>query len=114
AEAALALAKEATDTANHELEAFSYSVAHDLRAPLRGIDGFSQVLLDDYSEKLDEAGKRYLRLVRESAQHMAQLIESLLTLARVTQSDIRREHVDLTELARAIAERLKASQPERN
>jgi PAS domain S-box-containing protein len=114
AEHALARAKEAAEIASRELESFSYSVAHDLRAPLRGIDGFSQALLEDYSGKLDVEGQRYLARVRESAQHMAQLIESLLTLARVTQSDIRRERVDLTALARATAERLKSSQPTRN
>jgi PAS domain S-box-containing protein len=114
AEHALARAKEAAEIASRELESFSYSVAHDLRAPLRGIDGFSQALLEDYSDKLDVEGQRYLARVRESAQHMAQLIESLLTLARVTQSDIRRERVDLTALARATAERLKSSQPTRN
>jgi PAS domain S-box-containing protein len=114
AEHALARAKEAAEIASRELESFSYSVAHDLRAPLRGIDGFSQALLDDYSDKLDVEGQRYLARVRESAQHMAQLIESLLTLARVTQSDIRRERVDLTALARATAERLKSSQATRN
>jgi len=86
AEEALARAKDATETANRELEAFSYSVAHDLRAPLRGIDGFSHVLLEDYSEKLDAEGRRYLGRVRESAQHMAQLIDSLLSLARVNQA----------------------------
>jgi PAS domain S-box-containing protein len=109
AEAALARAKEATDAANRELEAFSYSVAHDLRAPLRGIDGFSQALLEDCSAKLDEDGQRYLRRVRESAQHMGQLIEGLLSLARITRRDIRREPVDLEDLARSIAERLKAT-----
>jgi light-regulated signal transduction histidine kinase (bacteriophytochrome) len=114
AEEAMARAKEAAEAASRELEAFSYSVAHDLRAPLRGIDGFSQALLEDYSDKLDAEGRRFLVRVRESAQHMAQLIESLLTLARVTQSDIRREPVDLSELARATAERLKVAQPERN
>jgi PAS domain S-box-containing protein len=114
AEAAFARAKEAAETASRELEAFSYSVAHDLRAPLRGIDGFSQALLEDYSEKLDEEGRRHLERVRESAQHMAQLIESLLTLARVTQSDLQREHVDLSALARATAGRVRAAQPERN
>jgi PAS domain S-box-containing protein len=113
-EEALARAKDAADIANRELEAFSYSVAHDLRAPLRGIDGFSLALLDDYSEKLDAEGRRYLGRVRESAQHMAQLIESLLTLARVTQSDIRREPLDLSQLARGTAERLRSSQRERN
>jgi PAS domain S-box-containing protein len=114
AEEALARAKEAAEAASRELESFSYSVAHDLRAPLRGIDGFSQVLLEDYADKLDQEGQRYLGRVRESAQHMAQLIESLLSLARVTRDDVRREDVDLSALARQIAERLKASQPERH
>lgn len=114
AEEAVARAKEATDAANRELEAFSYSVAHDLRAPLRGIDGFSQALLEDYSAKIDEQGQRYLRRVRESAQHMAQLIESLLTLARISRSDLQRERVDLSGLAHAVAERLKVSQPDRS
>ncbi|MBI4818499.1 MAG: PAS domain S-box protein [Deltaproteobacteria bacterium] len=113
-EEAVARAKEATEVANRELEAFSYSVAHDLRAPLRGIDGFSLALLEDYSDRLDEDGQRYLRRVRESAQHMAQLIESLLSLARITRGEIRREKVDLSELARSTAERLRASQPDRN
>jgi PAS domain S-box-containing protein len=114
AEEALARAKETAESANRELEAFSYSVAHDLRAPLRGIDGFSQVLLEDHAEQLDEAGRRYLGRVRESAQHMAELIEGLLELARLTRGDIRREHVDLSELARVTAERLTGAQPDRN
>jgi PAS domain S-box-containing protein len=113
AEEALARAKEAAEAASHELESFSYSVAHDLRAPLRGIDGFSQVLLEDYADKLDAEGQRYLGRVRESAQHMAQLIESLLALARVTRDDIRRETVDLSALAGVTVERLRAAQPER-
>jgi PAS domain S-box-containing protein len=113
AEQALARAKEAAETASRELEAFSYSVAHDLRTPLRGIDGFSQALLDEYSDKLDAEGKHYLHRVRASAQHMAQLIESLLTLARVAQGDIRREPVDLSELARITSERLKSAEPGR-
>jgi PAS domain S-box-containing protein len=113
AEKALAAAKEAAETASRELEAFSYSVAHDLRAPLRGIDGFSQALLEDYSEALDDQGKRYLTRVRESAQHMARLIESLLMLARVTRREIRRQPVDLSGMARAIATRLQDAQPER-
>ncbi|HYP86558.1 MAG TPA: ATP-binding protein [Polyangiaceae bacterium] len=97
-----------------ELESFSYSVAHDLRAPLRGIDGFSQVLLEDYSERLDDEGRRYLGHVRDSAQHMAQLIESLLSLARVTRSELNKERVDLSELGRAAAARLRQNQPERS
>jgi PAS domain S-box-containing protein len=113
AEQALARAKEAAETASRELEAFSYSVAHDLRAPLRGIDGFSQALLEDYSEKLDEEGQGHLRRVRESAQYMAQLIENLLLLARVTQSELRHEQVDLSGLARVAATRLSTANAER-
>jgi PAS domain S-box-containing protein len=112
-EEALARAKEAAEVANRELQSFSYSVAHDLRAPLRGIDGFSQVLLEDHADQLNPEGRRYLGKVRESAQHMAQLIESLLTLARVTQTDILRERVDLSELVRASAERQRRLQPDR-
>ena len=113
AEEALARAKEAAETANRELEAFSYSVAHDLRAPLRSIDGFSLALLEDYPEKLDADGKGYLRNLRVSAQHMAQLIDDLLMLARVTQADLRREPVDLSGLARATALQLQRAQPDR-
>jgi len=113
AEQALARAKETAETTSREFEAFSYSVAHDLRAPLRGIDGFSQALLEDYSEKLDAEGQHYLRRVRESAQHMGRLIESLLMLARVTQSDLRRERVDLSGIARGTIGRLRGAQPDR-
>jgi PAS domain S-box-containing protein len=113
AEEALARAKDAAEIANRELESFSYSVAHNLRAPLRGIDGFSKLLLEDYGEEIDAEGKRCLDRIRESAQHMAQLIESLLTLAHVTQSELRRERVDLSQLARASAERLQRAEPER-
>jgi len=109
----MARAKEAAETANRELEAFSYSVAHDLRAPLRGIDGFSLALLEDYSDQLDAEGKDYLKRVRESAQFMAQLIDDLLMLARVTQSELRRERVDLSRLAQVAAARLQRAQPER-
>jgi PAS domain S-box-containing protein len=114
AEQAMASAKEAAESANRELESFSYSVAHDLRTPLRGIDGFSQALLEDYSDKLDAEGRSYLAQVRESAQHMAQLIESLLSLAKVTRGEIRRESVELGELVHATAERLKATHPDRD
>src|SRR5213075_2267352 len=73
----------ASAAANRELEAFSYSVAHDLRAPLRSIDGFAQALLEDCGEQLDEQGTTYLRYVRESAQRMGQLIDDLLSLSRL-------------------------------
>ncbi len=88
--------------ANKELEAFSYSVSHDLRAPLRHINGFSQALLEDYADKLDETGKGYLQEVRAASQEMAQLIDDVLQLARVTRSEMRRESVDLSELSHSV------------
>ncbi len=106
-------AKEQAEMVNRELDAFSYSVAHDLRAPLRSIDGFSQILLEDSADKLDEEGRKHLRFVRESAQHMAQLIDDLLALSRVTRSELHREAVDLSALARAAITRLQRSQPDR-
>jgi len=113
AERELLRLKEATEEANRELEAFSYSVAHDLRAPLRSIDGFSQALLEDCGEALDESGKRYLRNVRESAQLMARLIDDILGLSRVTRQELSSTRVDLTALARGAAERLARSHPAR-
>jgi len=109
----MTLAKDAAETANRELEAFSYSVAHDLRAPLRGIDGFSLALLEDHSEQLDAEGKEFLRRIRESARFMAQLIDDLLMLAQVTQSELRHERVDLSHLAEAAVARLRNAEPER-
>jgi PAS domain S-box-containing protein len=99
--------------ANKELEAFSYSVSHDLRAPLRHVDGFSQILLEDYAEKLDEKGRRYLQQVREASQQMAQLIDDLLNLSRVTRTEMRREPVDLSQMAEQITEMLKKTRPDR-
>lgn len=98
---------------NKELEAFSYSVSHDLRAPLRGVDGFSQALLEDYAGKLDTKGQNYLQRVRAAAQHMAQLIDDLLQLSRVTRSELSRARIDLSAMARAVATELQKSQPER-
>jgi two-component system NtrC family sensor kinase len=103
----------ALEGANRELQSFSYSVAHDLRAPLRSIDGFSQALLEDYADKLDEEGRKYLRFVRESAQHMGQLIDALLMLSQVSRSELHREQVDLSALARATVARLRRSHPQR-
>ena len=88
--------------ANKELEAFSYSVSHDLRAPLRHINGFSQALLEDYADQLDTDGKSYLQQVRNASQEMAQLIDDVLQLARVTRSEMHREEVSLSDLARAV------------
>lgn len=99
--------------ANRELEAFSYSVAHDLRAPLRSIDGFSQALLEDYADKLDAEGRNHLQQVRESAQQMGRLIDDLLTLSRVTRSELRHELADLSALARSALARLQKNEPER-
>jgi PAS domain S-box-containing protein len=85
---------------NKELESFSYSVSHDLRAPLRSMDGFSQVLLEDFEDSLDEVGKDYLRRIRKSAQKMAQLIDDLLLLSRVTRKDIVTQRINLSELVK--------------
>jgi PAS domain S-box-containing protein len=101
------------EAANKELEAFAYSVSHDLRAPLRGIDGFSQVLLEDYVDGLDAVGQGYLRRVRATSQRMAQLIDDLLKLSRVTRREMRCTKVDLSALARAVAAELQGAQPER-
>jgi two-component system, NtrC family, sensor kinase len=98
---------------NDELESFSYSVAHDLRAPLRSIDGFSLALLEDCGENLNEDGKQYLRYVRESAQHMARLIDDLLALSRVTRAELDRAETDLSSIARSVAERLARASPDR-
>jgi PAS domain S-box-containing protein len=114
AEAEVLRAREAAEEANRELEAFNYSVAHDLRAPLRGIDGFSQVLLEDYGSVLDAEGKRHLERVRAAAQHMARLIDSLLGLGRVSRATLGSESVDLSGLARASIQRLQESQPDRS
>jgi PAS domain S-box-containing protein len=101
------------EAANQELEAFSYSVSHDLRAPLRAIHGFSQALAEDYRERLDEQGMRLLDRVRAAAERMGMLIDDLLELSRATRAEMRRETVDLTELARRIAAELAASEPQR-
>jgi signal transduction histidine kinase len=94
------------EEANRELEAFSYSVSHDLRAPLRSIDGFSRILLEEYSDALDPKGRDYLARLQKSAQRMAELIADLLSLSRVSRSELRRASVDLSRLARSIADDL--------
>jgi light-regulated signal transduction histidine kinase (bacteriophytochrome) len=98
---------------NRELEAFSYSVSHDLRAPLRSMDGFSQILLEDYGDQIDEEGRDYLERVRAASQRMGHLIDDLLELSRVTRGPLRRASVDLSAVAAGVAEGLKASAPER-
>jgi DNA-binding response OmpR family regulator len=99
---------------NRELEAFSYSVSHDLRAPLRIIDGFSLALIEDCYDSLDEHGRDHLRRVRAAAQRMGELIDAMLSLARVTRVDLRRDPVNLTQLARSITDQLGAGEPARD
>jgi DNA-binding response OmpR family regulator len=98
---------------NIELEAFSYSVSHDLRAPLRSIDGFSKLLLDDYADKLDPKGQDFLHLVRESALRMGELIDDLLLLSRVGRADLSRSQIDLSDIARGVSEELIQRDPDR-
>lgn len=98
---------------NSELEAFSYSVSHDLRAPLRGIAGFSQILLQDYSGNLDEQGKNHLARIVEAAQRMAELIDALLQLSRLGRTELCKERVDLSAMARSVLEELSSNEPDR-
>jgi len=97
--------------ANRELEAFSYSVSHDLRAPLRSIDGFSQALMEDYTEVLDKQGKEYLQRVQKASQHMGQLIDDMLKLSRLSRAEMTINKVDLSETAAIIMERFKKEDP---
>jgi two-component system, NtrC family, sensor kinase len=98
---------------NKELEAFSYSVSHDLRTPLRSIDGFSKALLDDWADQLDPKGRDYLGRVRAAAQRMGELIDDLLELSRVGRADLRRGRTSLSEIARTVTVELRKSEPDR-
>lgn len=98
---------------NKELEAFSYSVSHDLRAPLRAMDGFSQALLEDHTDQLDAEAKDYLDRIRAASQHMGRLTDDLLNLSRVARGEMEREAVDLSAIAEAIAQGLQQTEPER-
>jgi len=99
---------------NAELETFAYSVSHDLRSPLRGIDGFSKMLLDDYSTILDETARGYLDRVRAAAQRMGEMIDGLLALSRVSRSQVMCQPVNLSAIARGIADDLVTREPNRN
>jgi signal transduction histidine kinase len=115
----LALAKLRKDAAeklaeaNKELEAFSYSVSHDLRAPLRAIDGFSKALAGDYADRFDDEGRRYLDRIRAGTQRMAQLIDDLLSLSRITRQQLVYQAMDVTALARKVLVELAARDPKR-
>jgi PAS domain S-box-containing protein len=98
---------------NRELESFSYSVSHDLRAPLRALDGFSRILLDDYQEALPADARPHLNRIREAAKQMAQLIDDMLRLSRVTRAEMHSEPVDLSGIANQIIEGLKNREPGR-
>jgi PAS domain S-box-containing protein len=106
---ALKSAKDAAEAANHELEAFSYSVAHDLRAPLRGINGYSVALVEDIGDKLDGEAKDYLQRISAGATRMGQLIDALLGLSRVSRADLVREPVNVTEMASSVVAQLRMS-----
>lgn len=101
------------EAANRELEAFSYSVSHDLKAPLRSLDGFSTILVRDYSGALDEEGRRHLDRIRAAAQRMEKLIDGLLGLSRVTRSGLTLDEVDLGSIANDVASELRALDPRR-
>lgn len=101
------------EAANQELAAFSYSVSHDLRSPLRSIDGFSLALIEDYADKLDSDGRGHLQRVRAAAQRMAQLIDDLLKLARITRADMSFRRVDLSALAGEVCDEVRARDPQR-
>jgi signal transduction histidine kinase len=102
------------EASNRELEAFAYSVSHDLRAPLRGIDGWSLALLEDCSGSLDNSGRQYLNRVRAETQRMGTLIDDLLQLSRVSRGEMKLDQVDITALANCIVDRLRDAQPERS
>lgn len=113
-EARVALRTRELSQANHELESFAYSVSHDLRAPLRAIDGFSRILAERYGPALDESGRDYLGRVRRAAARMGELIDAMLKMSRMTRGELRLVPVDLGHMAREIADELHAEEPGRD
>ncbi len=106
-------AKSLLESANKELEAFSYSVSHDLRAPLRAISGFSQAVMEDYAPRLDDEGKRYLGLIQENAHRMGRLIDDLLTFSRLGRQQMTESEIDMEALAKSVFDELSAQDPGR-
>lgn len=100
------------EAANRDMEAFSYSVAHDLRAPLRGIDGFSQLLIEHHASQLNEQGMGYLNRVRSATARMGELIDALLSLAKIGRTDMQRVQVDVSELVQSLVPEIVAAQPD--
>jgi light-regulated signal transduction histidine kinase (bacteriophytochrome) len=100
--------------ANDELESFSYSVSHDLRAPLRSIDGFSFMLMEDYMDELNDQAKKYLEKIRKASQRMAMLIDDMLKLSRLTRGELRKESFNISQIALNIVEEIKAGHPKSN
>ena len=113
ANAALLRANQQLAVANKEIEAFAYSVSHDLRQPLRGIDGFSRILVDRYAGSLDPTARGYLGRVRAAAQRMGSLIDDMLRLSRITRAGMKLQDVDLAGVAREVAEQIQATEPDR-
>jgi PAS domain S-box-containing protein len=102
------------DAVNKELEAFAYTVSHDLKAPLRSIEGFTRAIAEDYSDKLDEPGRDYVRRVTAASQRMTELIDAMLNLSRLTGGELHEKTVDLGALAQGIVHNLKHNEPQRN
>jgi PAS domain S-box-containing protein len=102
------------EASTRELDAFAYSVSHDLRAPLRSLEGFSEILVEDYADQLDEQGRQYLGRIHTNAARMAQIIDDLLHMSRTTRTELRREHTDLTALAKVIVGELRDANPSRD
>ena len=102
------------EDANKELEAFAYSVSHDLRVPLRAIDGFSRIVVEDYEDKLDDEGKRLLNIIRENTKKMGQLIDDILLLSRASRQEMRISPIDMESFVMNIFEELKPSSGDRN
>jgi PAS domain S-box-containing protein len=113
-ESELRRAMHSFETVNRELETFAYSVAHDLRAPLRSMSGFAQLLLDEHSSGLPAVSSNRLERIRDAGTRMSELIDDLLTLSRITRSELRRETVDLSAIAHGVLDELRNSQPARN